>query len=259
MPRPERPVALVTGASRGIGRAIAIVLAPDHDLVLVARDASNLEATRNACAAAGGSAITCVAGDLASASGRAALATYTGELDPPVSVLVNNAGVAPSVPLAKTSNEVWASTMAVNATAPFELTRAVLPGMLKLGWGRVVNIVSTAALKGYRYTAAYSASKGALLALTRAVAAEVSRKGITVNALCPGFTDTDIVADAVANISNATGRDADQARASLESFSPQGRLVTPDEVAAAVAYLVSEPAAAVHGQAIPIDGGETTL
>jgi NAD(P)-dependent dehydrogenase (short-subunit alcohol dehydrogenase family) len=227
-------------------------------LALVARKAASLDATATA-ASEHGATVHRLEADLADGASRQALIAALGGLGQPVAVLVNNAGVAPSAPLAKTTDETWAETIAINATAPFELIRAVLPGMIELGWGRIVNVVSTAALKGYRFTAAYSASKGALLALTRATAAEVSRRGITVNAICPGFTDTDIVADAVANISNTTGRDAGEARASLERFSPQGRLVQPREVAAAVGYLVSEAAASMHGQALPLDGGETTL
>jgi NAD(P)-dependent dehydrogenase (short-subunit alcohol dehydrogenase family) len=131
--------------------------------------------------------------------------------------------------------------------------------MVARRWGRVVHVASTAALKGYRYTAAYSASKAGLVGLMRATAAETSGSGVTVNAVCPGFVDTDIVTNAVNKIAKLTGKDTDAARADFARFSPQGRLVQPDEVASLVAYLVSDGAAAIHGQCIAQDGGETAL
>lgn len=247
MARPQRPRAVITGASRGIGAAIAEALAPDHDLLLVGRTAAALEQH-----AARLDAQVHVA-DLSNPADRAALCEHIAG----ATVLVNNAGVAPSAPAHRTDDATWAQAMTINATAPFELCRAVIPGMKTAGWGRVVNIASTAALKGYKFTAAYSASKGALVSMTRAMAVELATTGITVNAICPGFTDTDIVASAVANISEKTGRSADQARESLESFSPMQRLIAPREVAAMVRYLIHDSAAAITGAALPLDGGET--
>jgi 3-hydroxybutyrate dehydrogenase len=259
MSRPARPVALVTGATRGIGLEVARQLAPGHDLVITGRSPEALATVAHALRERGAVHVTTLAGDLADPHARAELVARAAAHAPAVQVLVNNAGIAGSAPLHRTDDASWARTLELNLAAPFALCRALAPAMLRLGWGRIVNVASTAALKGYRYTAAYSASKGGLVALTRALAAELGGKGITVNAVCPGFTDTDIVAEAVRNIADKTGRDATQARQSLEGFSPLGRLVAPHEVAALVAYLVGDAAAAVHGQALAIDGGETTL
>lgn len=247
MAPPQRPLAVITGASRGIGLAIAEALAPDFELLLVGRSEHSLAPTAERL---GGSLHVA---DLENAQDRASLCERIAG----ASVLVNNAGVAPSAPAHYTDDATWARTMTVNATAPFELCRAVIPSMKKAGWGRIVNIASTAALKGYKFTAAYSASKGALLSMTRAMAVELAPTGITVNAVCPGFTDTDIVASAVENISSKTGRSQDEARKSLESFSPMQRLIAPGEVAALVAYLATDAAASMTGTALPLDGGET--
>jgi NAD(P)-dependent dehydrogenase (short-subunit alcohol dehydrogenase family) len=247
MTRPERPRAVITGAGRGIGKAIAEALAPDHELVLVGRREAPLTAVAEAL---GGEVIVA---DLAVGDDRARLSAAIAGAQ----VLVNNAGVAPSAPAHRTDDETWARTMTINATAPFELARAVIPGMKKAGWGRIVNIASTAALKGYKFTAAYSASKGALLAFSRALAVELATTGVTVNAICPGFTDTDIVASATRNIAGKTGRSEEEARKSLEAFNPMQRLIAPTEVASMVTYLVHDAAAALTGAALPLDGGET--
>jgi NAD(P)-dependent dehydrogenase (short-subunit alcohol dehydrogenase family) len=162
------------------------------------------------------------------------------------------------MPFAKTSRAEFERVLAVNLLGPVETCRHVLPGMQARGWGRIVNIASTAGLKGYAYTAAYVASKHALVGLTRALALEVAKTGVTVNAVCPGFADTDIVAASVEKIVAKTGRSAADARAELAKFNPMGRLIAPEEVAAAVLYLVGEQAAAVTGTALPVAGGEVT-
>ncbi|MEZ4450996.1 MAG: SDR family NAD(P)-dependent oxidoreductase [Nannocystaceae bacterium] len=250
-----RPLALVTGASRGIGRAIAERLADEHDLVLHARSAASLDAL--ASALRGRAEVSIVAGDLGDEAGLQGVLAGLAALPRPILVLINNAGMAASRPALKTEPALWRSLLDVNLRAPFELARALLPGMIAAGFGRVINVASTAALKGYAYTAAYSASKAGLVGWTRALAVEVARSGVTVNAVCPGFTDTDIAADAVKNIARATRRSPEEARGSLAAFSPQGRLLGPEEVAGLVAYLASPAAGGVNGQALAIDGGET--
>jgi NAD(P)-dependent dehydrogenase (short-subunit alcohol dehydrogenase family) len=249
-----RPLAVVTGASRGIGAAIARALAPTHDLVLVATTTERL-ASLSAELAATGARVDVDAADFSFAATVEALAQRLVPMKP--TVLVNNAGRAHSAPIAGTSDDVLARLLAVNLSAPFTLARTLVPGMVERGGGRIVNVASTAAIKGYRYTAAYSATKGGLLAFTRALASELASTGVTVNAVCPGFCDTDIVQDAVKAISAATKRSEADARKQLERFNPLGRLVHPSEVAAMVAYLCSPAAASVNGQALVIDGGET--
>lgn len=250
-----RPTALVTGASRGIGRAIAINLSSQFNLVLTGRDTAALQETKSQCEPHEHREISCVACDMKDPKQRQALCELI--VQRAVVVLVNNAGIAPSAPLERTDDQSWADVMEVNVTAPFEFTRAALGAMKTGGWGRVVNIASTAALQGYRYTAAYCASKHALLGMTRGLALDVARRGITVNAVCPGFTDTPMAARAIENISGKTGRDATEARGELERLNPQGRLVAPSEIAAMVAYLCSEAASGINGQALAVDGGET--
>jgi NAD(P)-dependent dehydrogenase (short-subunit alcohol dehydrogenase family) len=175
---------------------------------------------------------------------------------PPVHVLVNNAGQAESAPVSRTSDALWERMLAVNLSGTFYCTRAVLDGMRQAGWGRVVNIASTAGQRGYAYVAAYAAAKHGVVGFTRSLALEVAAAGITVNAVCPGFTDTDMLARSVANIVEKTGRSEAEARAQLAALNPQRRFVTPDDVAASVAWLCTDGAAAVTGQSISVSGGE---
>jgi NAD(P)-dependent dehydrogenase (short-subunit alcohol dehydrogenase family) len=243
--------ALVTGGGRGIGRAIAGRLAQEGARVVVAgRTRHEVEAA--ASELSGAFVVMDVADRASVAAGLAEVAEKVG----PVEILVNNAGAAESAPLERTSDELWDRMMAVNATAAFTLCRALLPPMAARGWGRVINVASNAGLTGYAYTAAYCAAKHAVVGLTRALAMEVARSKVTVNAVCPGFVNTRLSDEAVERIVEKTGKSAAEARRALEAMSPQRRLVEPDEVAHVVAMLCSDAARSVHGQAIAVDGGQ---
>lgn len=241
--------AVVTGASRGIGLAIARALRTHGARVtLVARDADALASA----AAELGDDTGWRAVDVTDAASVTKAFTQVGAVD----ILVNNAGQAASAPFGRTNAALWQRMLDVNLTGAYHCIQAALPGMVDAGWGRIVNVASTAGLTGYRYVAAYCAAKHGLVGLTRALALEVATRGVTVNAVCPGFTDTDLVLDAVANIVRKTGRTEEQARAGLAAANPQGRLVRPDEVAHAVAWLCMPQASAMNGQAVAVAGGE---
>jgi NAD(P)-dependent dehydrogenase (short-subunit alcohol dehydrogenase family) len=248
--------AVVTGAGRGIGSAVVRTLARSGAAVtLLGRSRSELEAV----AAQLTNVRTCAqVADVSDADAvRAAVAAARAELGP-VAVLVNNAGQAQSASLGKTSDALWHSTLAVNLTGTFFCMRECLPDMLKAGFGRIVNIASTAGLVGYPYVSAYCASKHGVIGLTRAVALETARHPITVNAVCPGYTDTDVVRNAIANICAKTGRSEAEALAELLSHNPQARLVTPQEVADTVLWLCLPGSQSVTGQSIAVAGGEVT-
>ena len=246
--------ALVTGGGRGIGAAIAKRLAGLGAAVTVlGRDLARLEETAAALPKA--QVVPCDVTDEA-AVGRAfaQAVAQSGDLH----ILVNNAGAALSAPLAKTTLEQFRAMIEVNLTGAFLCCRAVLPGMLAAGTGRIVNIASTAGLTGGAYISAYCAAKHGLVGLTRALALETADKGITVNAVCPGYTETDMARQAIATIVEKTGRSAAEARAELVKTNPQGRLVQPEEVAATVAFLCLPGAEAITGQALVLAGGEVT-
>jgi NAD(P)-dependent dehydrogenase (short-subunit alcohol dehydrogenase family) len=249
--------ALVTGASRGIGAAIARRLAAEGArLSLVGRGHDALVALADALPRG---SVACIAVcDVSDADAVArAWAQVEGDAGPP-SILVNNAGQAESAPFARTSDALWQRMLAVNLTGTFLCCRAALPAMLAAGRGRIVNVASTAGQRGYAYVAAYAAAKHGVIGLTRSLALEVAARGVTVNAVCPGYTETDLLRASVDNVVAKTGRNADQARAEFARHNPQGRLVQPDEVADAVAWLCGDGAASINGQSISVSGGEVT-
>ncbi|MBK9031838.1 MAG: SDR family oxidoreductase [Myxococcales bacterium] len=243
-------LALVTGGGRGIGAAIALRLAAAGARVVVTgRGRAELD---EVAARVGGVAITGDLGDRASADRMIDAVRAVGRVD----VLVNNAGIAESAPLADTDDAMWDRIIELNATAPFRLARALVPAMVAAGWGRVITIASNAGLTGYGYTAAYCAAKHAVVGMTRALAIDLGRTGVTINAVCPGWVATRMADEAVARIAAKTGRDVTAATAALTSMSPQRRLIEPEEVAHAVAMLCPDAARGIHGQTIVLDGGQ---
>ncbi|MGH8887799.1 MAG: SDR family NAD(P)-dependent oxidoreductase [Egibacteraceae bacterium] len=246
-------LAVVTGGSRGIGRATAAaLLRAGHRVVVTGRDQDALD--KAAAALAGLGEVQARAFDV---TDEDAVDRWLRPLA--ADVLVNNAGAATSAPVERTTLDDWSRMLAVNATGAFLCTRAVLGGMRARDRGRIVTVASVAGLVGGRYIAAYTAAKHAAVGLMRVVAAEVAGSGVTANAVCPAFVRSRMTEESVARIAELTGRSLDEAQAALERATPLGRLLEPEEVAAAVAYLVSEQAAAVNGQTIVIDGGGIRL
>lgn len=242
---------VVTGGAKGIGRATTAAFAALGDrVVALGRDTEALAKLADSLGVAAANVDTA----RCDVSSEAEVERCFGEIGA-VDVLVNNAGVAASATLPKTSLAAWEEQIAVNATAAFLCTRAVLPRMLERGEGSVLTVASTAGKVGARYTAAYTASKHAAVGLMRATAAEVAGTGVRANAVCPTFVDTEMTARSVADIVAATGRDEATSRQALERSAPLGRLVDPHEVAAALVWLASVDAAPINGQTIVIDGG----
>lgn len=247
--------ALVTGGGKGIGYAIAHdLLALGARVTITGRNADTL--ARAASTLAAGDRLATVAGDV---SDRASIDSTFAQARArfgPIAILANNAGQASSGAFGRIDDALWNRMLDVNLTGTFLGTQNALPDMLDAKWGRIVNVASTAGLRGYAYVAAYCASKHAVIGLTRALALELATKGVTVNAVCPGYTETDIVTDTIDKVMRKTGRSEVEARAELTKFNPQGRLVTPEEVAEAVAWLCLPGSSSITGQAIAIAGGE---
>lgn len=238
--------ALVTGGGRGIGAAIARALAAAGARVVVAgRTQADLDAI---AAELGGEAVRVDLGDRKSTDEMLAA---VGKID----VLVNNAGIAASAPLSRTDDALWDRIFELDVTSVFRVTRALAPAMIAAGFGRIINVASNAGVSGYAYSVAYCAAKHAMVGMTRALAVDLARTGVTINAICPGWVETQLADDAVARIAAKTKRSLAEARAQLEEMSPQRRMITPDEVAHAALMLCGPGARGIHGQTIVIDGG----
>jgi NAD(P)-dependent dehydrogenase (short-subunit alcohol dehydrogenase family) len=245
--------ALVSGGGTGIGAAIATTLARAGAAVTICgRRLEPLQAT-----AAGDANMRAVTADVTSEQSLAKLYEQAEAVGKPFDIVVANAGMAESAPASKTSLELWNRTVEVNLTGAFLTVKPALAAMRARGWGRIVFIASTAGLKGYAYVAPYVAAKHGVIGLMRALALETASAGITVNAVCPGFTETTMLSEAVERIVNTTERSCADVRATLAARNPQGRFIRPQEVADAVLWLCSGGSAAITGQAISVSGGET--
>ena len=248
--------ALVTGAARGIGASIVRTLAADGARIsLLGRQYAVLQHLADELP---GGPHAVVVADVTDPNAVSAAFTHARAELGPIAILINNAGQVESAPFAKTSIELWQRMLSVNLTASFLCAQAALPDMLAAQWGRIVNIASTAGQKGYAYVSAYTAAKHGVVGLTRALALELATKGVTVNAVCPGYTETEMLREGIANVVAKTGRSEKESRAQFSVTNPQQRMVQPSEVADAVRWLCGEGAAAVNGQSISVSGGEVT-
>jgi NAD(P)-dependent dehydrogenase (short-subunit alcohol dehydrogenase family) len=252
----RRPHVFITGAGRGVGRALARRFgAAGYAVAVAGRTEAHVLTVADELRGGGVEAepIRCDVTDRGAVG--AAVARAESRFGP-VDVLINNAGAADSAPFVSMPDDMWDRLLAVNLAGTYHCMREVLPGMVGRRRGCVLNIASTAGKTGVKYTSAYCAAKHAVVGLTRAVALEVAAKGVTVNAICPGWLDTDMTQESIARIVSTTGRATAEARAALERMNPQGRLIDPDEVAAFALFLAGPEARAINGQALTIDGGE---
>lgn len=249
----ENRHALVTGANRGIGEATAHALANAGAAVtLLVRDRAAGEKVMGALPGRGQVVVADVTDET---QVREACRLAVDQIGP-VHMLINNAGYVETAPFLRSDRQLFERMLAVHLYGPLFCTQALLPSMLEHGYGRIVNIASIAGVGGAPYISAYCAAKHALVGLTRSLSKETIARGVTVNAVCPGYTETELVTKGVAEITARTGRSAEDARAALVAHSPLQRFITPDEVTAAVMWLCSDGAASTNGQAVVIDGGE---
>lgn len=240
--------AVVTGGSRGIGKSIAIsLIGYGATVTIMGRNQETLTATANEISA------KALVVDVADPESIKQVFSGIGQVD----ILINNAGSVQTAPFRHIDLAQWQTMLNVNLTGTFLCTQAVLNGMVERGYGRIINIASVAGLKGYPYVAAYCAAKHGVIGMTKALAQEVARKGVTSNAICPGYVDTDMVRDGVANIVQKTGRSEEDAIAEMVRQNPQGRLIKTGEISDTVVWLCNRSSASINGQAIAIDGGET--
>ena len=252
----ESRLAFITGGGRGIGRAIALAFAREGaSLALVARTRSQIDSVVAEVRSQGGTAAAfdcdvALFGDVE----RAFVQTQK-EFGRAPDILVNNAGIVETAPFLKTDEAMWQRHLSVNLTGTFHCARFALPGMITGGWGRIINIASIAGKTGAPYISAYAASKHGVLGLTRSLALEVAAAGVTVNAICPGYVDTEMTSRGVENIVAKTGQSSESALEAIKRMSPQNRLVTSEEVAALALLLASEEGRGINGQAINVDGG----
>lgn len=254
--RLKNKVAIVTGGGRGIGRAIAFAFAREGARIAVlARTLDQIEAVASEIATDCGVETMHAVCDVSLKESVEHAFLTVGEHFGQIDILVNNSGIAESAPLVRTSDEMWERHISINLNGTFYCTRAALPFMIERGWGRIINIASIAGKTGAPYISAYTASKHGVVGLTRSVALEVATRGVTVNAICPGYVETDMAANAIENIMAKTAKTSEEARDVLKEMSPQNRLVTPEEVAALAVLLASDDGRGINGQSINVDGG----